>query len=137
MEPPAPAPPAPSFNTVVLPAAPLALMVPLPEIEFCDINIMIPPPVAPLLDRPLFGVPVPLLLVPAPPPPPITNLELDAWAKMAPGRPPAARSEFQEFPPLPPRPPLLPPPPPVFSSLPPVGSPSLPPPPALPGAPLA
>ena len=129
MVPPAPPPPPPSFAVRLYAAAPLAVMVPAPPTDAARISTM-PPPAAPLE----FGA-VKLLPVPAPPPPPSTT-RADVAGMATPPYPPVATPELHALPPWPPVPPLPPPPPPVFWSLA-VGFPSVPPPPALAGAPRA
>src|SRR5450759_479817 len=133
MLPPAPPPPPPSLSGVT-PTPPLAVMVPVPVSVPVRI-ITIPPPVPPEDANPLE-----LLRLPAPPPPPSTTRVADA-VKAAPPRPPTGRPgggwvPNQLLPPIPPWPPLAPPPPPEFSVLF-TGCASVPPPPALPGAPRA
>jgi hypothetical protein len=126
--PPAPPPPPPSFCGVS-PTAPFAAIVPVPETLPARTSTM--PPPAPPLD----STPDELLREPAPPPPPITS-RLLATGTAAPPKPPRARFEMYVLPPTPPAPAFAPPPPPEFWSFS-AGSPSVPPPPALPGAPRA
>jgi len=128
MEPPAPPPPPPSFKGTG-PVAPLEVMVPVLETLPTRI-ITSPPPAAPLESAPLL-----LFRVPEPPPPPRTTCVTDA-GNCAPPKPPMSRPLFQDLPPWPPVLPLPPPPPPEFWSLA-AGLPSVPPPPAVPGAPRA
>src|SRR6202022_4796696 len=81
------------------------------------------------------ALPAELFRVPAPPPAPAVRRAAVA-GKAVPPNPPTAWFEFQELPPMPPVPPFAPPPPPVFWSFA-VGWGSVPPPPAVPGAPRA
>src|ERR1700674_5003364 len=153
--PPPPPPPLPSFWTVLSPLLPLALNVAAPVMMPARIIIM-PPPAAPLSDKLEGRAPVPLLAVPAPPPPPRVSRVDPSPVTALPPNPPVLPPGFeaeasaamphpqygavitnaghQPMPTLPPPPPSAPPPPPEFSSLP-AGLISVPPPPALPGAP--
>src|SRR6202011_373116 len=128
--PPDPPPPPPSlFGTTPVP--PFALIVPAPVT--LPVRIMtIPPPLPPLL---AFVIAPELFRVPAPPPAPTVTRAAVA-GKAVPPKPPIARFVFQELPPIPPAPPFAPPPPPVFWSLA-DGCGSVPPPPAVAGAPRA
>jgi hypothetical protein len=132
--PPAPPPPPPSLSGAG-PVVPLAEIVPVPLRALARIKTMPPP------TPPDDCEPAELLRVPAPPPPPITRRPTAAAPKAVPPKPPRVGdtmsfngSGAQLRPPMPPAPPLPPPPPPVLRSLT-VGLVSLPPPPALPGAP--
>src|SRR5450755_4330839 len=68
--PPAPPPPDPSVDTVLLDKAPDTSTVPKPTMVVALI-MAIPPPADPLLARPPPGTPEASLVVPAPPPPPM------------------------------------------------------------------
>ena len=103
----------------------------VPVLEMVPTRIItMPPPAAPLLSAPEL-----LLRVPEPPPAPITTLVTEAGNSVPPN-PPMSRPLLQDLPPWPPVPPLAPPPPPEFWSFA-AGFPSVPPPPALDGAPRA
>ena len=105
------------------------MIVPVPVSESARI-ITIPPPALPL-----DWSPAELLREPAPPPPP-SVIRPASFAIPAPPKPPTGAFEFQALPPRPPSPPLPPPPPPEFWSFA-AGFESVPPPPAVPGAPRA
>src|SRR6202034_1215507 len=147
--PPAPPPPPPSFS-VSSAFCPFEVIDPVPVIVPAWM-MMIPPPAVPLLLIPeqvcgrlvvvLPPVSVvgfqkePLFDVPAPRPPPMT-IAFVVTGNATPPSPPTIPALLQPNPPVPPVPPFAPPPPPLFWSFA-VGSASVAPPPAFPGAPRA